>query len=188
MEKIDSELHNSSNYDLPLDEFNFEEEELIKLDKTFDELYEYWKQQHQDTKVRRNPVVAAITKNRARDIDGNYCCEMCSAKNFESSAFDSHHMIALSEGGIDNIYNTICLCPNCHRYVHSGKMTLYQKYDLLKKIRTHIIEDNPEYLFKKLPIILPLLRFISFTWPLINKISLLLLIKLSVSYMIPVLL
>ena len=148
MEKIDSELHNSSNYDLPLDEFNSEEEELIKLDKTFDELYEYWKQQHHDTKVRRNPVVAAITKNRARDIDGNYCCEMCSAKNFESSAFDSHHMIALSEGGIDNIYNTICLCPNCHRYVHSGKMTLYQKYDLLKKIRTHIIEDNPEYLFK----------------------------------------
>ena len=147
MEKIDSELHDSSNYNLPLNEFNSEEEEeIIKLDKTFDELYEYWKQHHQDVKVRRNPAVAAITKNRARDKDGNYCCEMCGAKNFESSTFDSHHMMALSEGGIDNIYNTICLCPNCHRYVHSGKMTLYQKYDLLKKIRTHISEENPEYL------------------------------------------
>ena len=41
-------------------------------------------------------------KERARDEDGNYCCELCGNKAFESSAFDSHHMIALNAGGIDN--------------------------------------------------------------------------------------
>lgn len=31
-----------------------------------------------------------------------------------------HHIIPLSEGGMDHIDNTIALCPNCHREVHLG--------------------------------------------------------------------
>ena len=55
-------------------------------------------------------------------------------------------MIPLGEGGIDNIYNNYCLCPNCHRYVHSGKMTYNQKSGLYEVIRKHLKEENPEYL------------------------------------------
>ena len=145
---VDDELRLEANSELSETEFNSEIEEAILNGKSFIELFAYWKQKHQGIKVKRNPIVAAITKNRARDSEGNYCCELCGAKNFESSSFDSHHVISLANGGIDNIYNTICLCPNCHRYVHSGKMTLYQQYELLNKIRLHISKDNPEYLKK----------------------------------------
>ena len=148
MMAADDELRLEANSELSETEFNSEIEEAILNGKSFIELFAYWKQKHQGIKVKRNPIVAAITKNRARDSEGNYCCELCGAKNFESSSFDSHHVISLANGGIDNIYNTICLCPNCHRYVHSGKMTLYQQYELLNKIRLHISKDNPEYLKK----------------------------------------
>jgi len=146
---IDRELTLSDEQSSELSKEEFDEE-IDKLNEeellTFDELYQYWKQNHQGVKVKRNPVVAMITKNRARDENGNYCCELCGAKNFEHSAFDSHHMIPLSAGGVDNIYNTVCLCPNCHRYIHSGKMTLYQQHYMFEIIKNHIANDNPEYL------------------------------------------
>ena len=148
MEEIDQELSEQTDNELSLDEYESEEEEYINEDKPFDDSYEDWKKKHLGIKVKRNPVIAAITKNRARDEEGNYCCEMCDAKNFEPSSFDSHHMIPLASGGIDNIYNTICLCPNCHRYVHSKKVTLYQRYKLFMKIRKHLEEENPEYISK----------------------------------------
>jgi len=148
MLNIDSELQLESNDELSYTDFITQVNEALQTDKSFIELYECWKQTHKDTRVKRNPVVAAITKKRAQDKEGNYCCELCDAKSFESSDFDSHHMIPIGNGGIDNIYNTVCLCPNCHRYVHSGKMTLYHKNYLFKKIRNHLFEDNPEYLSK----------------------------------------
>ena len=148
MLRIDEELETPSEIDLPREEFNQEEEEAIKSKKSFVELFNLWKNKHKGVKVKRNPIVAAITKERARDEYGNYCCELCGIKEFESSSVDSHHMIPLSLGGIDNIYNTICLCPNCHRDIHSKKVTLNQRYSMFKKILLHIKKDNPEYLPK----------------------------------------
>lgn len=148
LDAIDQELKIKSNDELSEDEFLQEEENMINVDKSFDELYDDWKKRHIGINVKRNPVVAAITKNRSRDNEGNFCCEMCNAKNFESYSFDCHHMIPLANGGIDNIYNTVCLCPNCHRYVHSKKITLYQRYNLFLKIRKHLEEENPEYISK----------------------------------------
>ena len=29
-----------------------------------------------------------------------------------------HHMIPLSKKGIDELENTVALCPNCHREIH----------------------------------------------------------------------
>lgn len=150
--EIDDELRSDIEDDvisLSNEEFN---DEVDKLSSTgildFNRLYKYWKNHCNTKKMKRNPVVASITKERARDEDGNYCCELCGNKAFESSAFDSHHMIPLNAGGIDNIYNTICLCPGCHRNYHLGKVTNYQKSIMFSKIRQHIIELNPEYLQK----------------------------------------
>lgn len=155
LECIDSELRSESDDELPTDEYETEEEEIATSDKTFEELYEYWKQKHQGVKVKRNPVVSGITKKRAIDEDGNYCCELCGAKSFESSAFDSHHMIPLNIGGVDNIYNTVCLCPNCHRLIHSKRVTISQQAMLFDKIKSHIEENNPEYLSYFLDMISP---------------------------------
>jgi len=145
MKSIDNELSQSHNEDLSESLFNEEEDEIITSDKSFEELYEFWKKKH-ETGVRRNPVVAAITKRRACDCDGNYCCELCGEKAFEPSLFHSHHMIPLGEGGVDNIYNTVCLCPNCHSIVHSKRITLSQRAGLYEKIRQHLLDDAPEYI------------------------------------------
>lgn len=155
LECIDSELRSESDDELPTDEYETEEEEIATSDKSFEELYEYWKQKHQGVKVKRNPVVAGITKKRSIDEEGNYCCELCGAKSFESSAFDSHHMIPLNIGGVDNIYNTVCLCPNCHRLIHSKRVTISQQAMLFDKIKSHIEENNPEYLSYFLDMISP---------------------------------
>lgn len=31
---------------------------------------------------------------------------------------ESHHVITLADGGPDVIYNTVAICPNCHRKIH----------------------------------------------------------------------
>ena len=144
LEDINSELSTKSDEELSYDTYTSEEEETIESEKSFDELYDYWKKKHQ--KVKRNPIVSGVTKKRARDEEGNYCCDLCGSKNFESSSFDSHHMIPLNLGGIDNIYNTVCLCPNCHRLIHSKRVTFSQQAQLFRKIQNYIEEDYPEYL------------------------------------------
>lgn len=67
---------------------------------------------------KRDQFVAEYTKRRANGI-----CDLC---NNESPFTDRdnepylecHHVEWLSRGGKDNIYNTVALCPNCHRRVH----------------------------------------------------------------------
>ena len=54
---------------------------------------------------------------------------------------ECHHVIQLAKGGPDEYYNTVALCPNCHRKVH----ILNREKDLkvLKfKIKSYLEEDN----------------------------------------------
>lgn len=66
----------------------------------------------------RDPYVAEYTKRRANGV-----CQLCGqpapfkTKNGEPY-LEVHHIIWLSEGGVDTIDNTVALCPNCHRKVH----------------------------------------------------------------------
>ena len=71
------------------------------------------------TKVyHRDPTISAYVKIRARGI-----CQLC---NREAPFTDQngdpylecHHIIWLSEGGMDSIDNCVALCPNCHRKMH----------------------------------------------------------------------
>jgi len=67
----------------------------------------------------RNSVLKAYVKVRS-----NYSCEMpgCDYTGFSktdgSQYIEVHHVIPLSEGGEDNVNNTVALCPNCHRKLH----------------------------------------------------------------------
>ena len=38
-----------------------------------------------------------------------------------SPYLEVHHKVSLSEGGTDELVNTVALCPNCHREQHYGK-------------------------------------------------------------------
>ena len=151
LEMIDSEIKESECLDIisssERSDLNNEIDSLLELNEhDFERLYMIWKQKQNKKLIKRNPVVAAITKLRARDDNGNYCCELCNSKAFDSRDFDAHHIMPIGLGGIDNIYNTICLCPNCHRLMHTGRITLNQQYYLLQKLKNHLTKTNPEYL------------------------------------------
>ena len=66
----------------------------------------------------RNQFIAEYTKNRANGI-----CDLCGepAPFFDKNGkpyLESHHVITLANGGPDVIYNTVAICPNCHRRIH----------------------------------------------------------------------
>lgn len=129
------------------EELKQEEQELSgSIYKTFIELFEKWLKNNKKEKVKRNPVVSLYTKDRARDEQGNYRCELCNCSSFSANDFETHHFIPISKDGPDNIYNTVCLCPNCHTNIHNSKITYNQKYNLLMNIKNNIIKYNPEYL------------------------------------------
>ncbi len=76
----------------------------------------------------RNQFISEYTKNRANGI-----CDLCGKeapfKDKNGNPYlESHHVITLAEGGPDVIYNTVAICPNCHRKIH----ILKDKKDILK--------------------------------------------------------
>ncbi len=134
-------------------------------------------------KAKRNPAVSLKTKLRTKDSEGFLHCDLCGNSSSDANIygsnrsikmFESHHIIPISEGGIDNVYNTACLCPGCHTRIHnylklrnkldSGKrddlpegtigeyLTMAEYGTLLNNVRNRLIKDTPEYLpnFEKL--------------------------------------
>ena len=70
---------------------------------------------------QRNPIIAEYVKRRAKGI-----CNLCGKEApflvKGKPYLECHHIIPLSEGGEDNINNTVALCPNCHRKMHALKL------------------------------------------------------------------
>ncbi|MEI3508351.1 MAG: HNH endonuclease [Bacilli bacterium] len=75
-------------------------------------------------------------------------CDLChnpapfKKKNGEAY-LEEHHVITLADGGPDAIYNTVALCPNCHKKVH----VLNHKDDVSNLKRTifnYLKNDNDE--------------------------------------------
>jgi 5-methylcytosine-specific restriction enzyme A len=67
----------------------------------------------------RNVWVSEYAKRRADGI-----CQLCKNeapfKDKNGDPFlETHHIVWLSRGGEDSIKNTVALCPNCHRRMHS---------------------------------------------------------------------
>lgn len=89
----------------------------------------------------RNVYIAQHTKNRAAGH-----CDLCGCEGpFSDSKgipfLESHHVVSLSNGGSDAIYNTVALCPNCHRKMH----VLHKAADVKKlqdKIRSYLEDDK----------------------------------------------
>lgn len=72
----------------------------------------------QTTTYYRNPTVAAYVKKRA-----NGFCQLCGTqapfKDTNGEPYlECHHIVFLSEGGLDSPENCVALCPNCHRRMH----------------------------------------------------------------------
>ena len=88
----------------------------------------------------RNLYVSEHTKLRAKGK-----CDLCGCNApFEHQGIpylESHHVVTLADNGPDAIYNTVAICPNCHRRVH----VLKDKNDirkLEKVIMKYLLDDN----------------------------------------------
>lgn len=76
----------------------------------------------------RNQFIAEYTKNRTKGIC-DLCGEEAPFKDKNGNPYlESHHIITLANGGPDAIYNTVAICPNCHRRMH----VLSKKEDIEK--------------------------------------------------------
>lgn len=96
----------------------------------------------------RNQYISEYTKERAKGI-----CDLCGKeapfKDKNGRPYlESHHVITLAENGPDAIYNTVAICPNCHRKIH----VLHQKEDvdkLAKTILKYLLDDEDKNNIKK---------------------------------------
>ena len=67
----------------------------------------------------RNTYVAELAKRKAEGV-----CQLCDEpapfSDKQGNPFlETHHIVWLSKGGEDTSENTVALCPNCHRKMHS---------------------------------------------------------------------
>ncbi|WP_312471226.1 HNH endonuclease [Neobacillus sp.] len=91
------------------------------------------------THYQRNIYVSEYAKRRA-----NGYCELCEEPapfiNKDGIPFlETHHIVWLSKGGQDSIQNTVALCPNCHRMMHS--LNLKEDVEKLTKIAFHPLNN-----------------------------------------------
>ena len=83
------------------------------------------------TEYQRSPFVAEEAKRRANGI-----CELCQQpapfqKRNGEPYLEAHHIVWLAKGGADTVENTVALCPNCHKKMHS--LNLQSDVNLLKE-------------------------------------------------------
>lgn len=99
---------------------NDELERRIKQSQKESSGYTYSK----TTIYQRSPYIVEYVLRRAHGI-----CELCEQKapfckpNGEAY-LEVHHIIQLAKGGPDTTSNTVALCPNCHRKMHSLNKTI----------------------------------------------------------------
>lgn len=72
---------------------------------------------------QRNEDICELAKRLANGI-----CQLCSQpapfiKKDGTPYLETHHIVWLSRGGEDSLKNTVALCPNCHRKVHTLELT-----------------------------------------------------------------
>lgn len=146
-EEIDEEIKGSKASECSKDLLDDEEEQIIEeVDEPNDFLV--INDSSIQSKVTRNPKVSLFTKLRTKDDQGMMHCDLCGEfVSFDTRNFEAHHIIPLANNGVDNVYNTVCLCGNCHNRIHSKvPPTMFEIGWMLQRVRERIIKTTPFYL------------------------------------------
>lgn len=146
-EEIDEEIKESKASECSKDLLDDEEEQIIEeVDEPNDFLV--INDSSIQSKVTRNPKVSLFTKLRTKDDQGMMHCDLCGEfVSFDTRNFEAHHIIPLANNGVDNVYNTVCLCGNCHNRIHSKvPPTMFEIGWVLQRVRERIIKTTPFYL------------------------------------------
>jgi 5-methylcytosine-specific restriction endonuclease McrA len=86
-------------------------------------------------RARKRLADAKLAANAAivRERDGN-TCRWCG----EPHAVEIHHIVYRSRGGTHHTSNLICLCGECHREVHAGRLRISGNADIDHDLRMQI--------------------------------------------------
>ena len=147
VEEIDEEIKRDKSSECSKDLLDDEEEQIIEeVDEPNDFLV--INDSSIQSKVTRNPKVSLFTKLRTKDDQGMMHCDLCGEfVSFDTRNFEAHHIIPLANNGVDNVYNTVCLCGNCHNRIHSKvPPTMFEIGWMLQRVRERIIKTTPFYL------------------------------------------
>lgn len=148
-EEIDEEIKRNKASECSKDLLDDEEEQIIEeVDEPNDFLV--INDSSIQSKVTRNPKVSLFTKLRTKDDQGMMHCDLCGEfVSFDTRNFEAHHIIPLANNGVDNVYNTVCLCGNCHNRIHSKvPPTMFEIGWMLQRVRERVIKTTPFYLQK----------------------------------------
>lgn len=146
-EEIDEEIKRDKASECSKDLLDDEEEQIIEeVDEPNDFLV--INDSSIQSKVTRNPKVSLFTKLRTKDDRGMMHCDLCGEfVSFDTRNFEAHHIIPLANNGVDNVYNTVCLCGNCHNRIHSKvPPTMFEIGWMLQRVRERVIKTTPFYL------------------------------------------
>ena len=146
-EEIDEEIKRNKASECSKDLLDDEEEQIIEeVDEPNDFLV--INDSSIQSKVTRNPKVSLFTKLRTKDDQGMMHCDLCGEYvSFDTRNFEAHHIIPLANNGVDNVYNTVCLCGNCHNRIHSKvPPTMFEIGWMLQRVRERVIKTTPFYL------------------------------------------
>lgn len=146
-EEIDEEIKRNKASECSKDLLDDEEEQIIEeVDEPNDFLV--INDSSIQSKVTRNPKVSLFTKLRTKDDRGMMHCDLCGEfVSFDTRNFEAHHIIPLANNGVDNVYNTVCLCGNCHNRIHSKvPPTMFEIGWMLQRVRERVIKTTPFYL------------------------------------------
>lgn len=80
-------------------------------------------------------------KQKKKKIDKKcYFCEEC-----DYSLLDVHRITYGANGGKYKKYNTVTVCSNCHRRIHSGSIKIDRYYQSTKGTVLHYFIEGKEF-------------------------------------------
>lgn len=93
-------------------------------------------------RIKRSALITDYVLKAAGEL-----CEFCSEpapfldRKFGRPFLEVHHVVQLAEGGPDQVWNAVALCPNCHRRLHhsvdadEARECLYRQVGRLRRPR-----------------------------------------------------
>ena len=99
-----------------------------------------WQEEEKETYIRLIDTVHRLRRNpefRQKVLDKNGCqCAVCGER--DRAALEAAHIVAVKDGGSDEVENGICLCATHHKLYDAGKLDI----DLKEKV-FHFTEQEP---------------------------------------------
>lgn len=93
----------------------------------------------------RNLLVDRQAKQTAVDENQMYCCDLCGKKSIDSNFIETKHIIPLTQGGKDDIYNLACLCEECQGRVEHNHVNMAKTQQILSALKRRIYDNYPQY-------------------------------------------